>query len=221
MIGTRRRYESAYRAAEEYFPLVVQLHLPSSPQGQGGSVCSNCRSGLATIAHGRREDRMVCSDCRKPWVPLDLTAAPRSQTRQMRKLSTKRPPRRPGDTRCMVRLDDLIPLRPIFEPRPREMTAADWSFHRMCLSAQTYKRLSVAKIVADARKHGLPSPRGWTEDTVRGALERITLIVEDRLHRARLWGGPWRPRWDHVEGGRRWRRPRSSSAARMCASASG
>lgn len=220
MIGSRRRYDSAYQAAEAYFPLVVELDLPSSPQGRGGSVCAYCRAGFATIVQGRRGGRTVCTDCGKPWVALDLTAAVRApRTSKMRKLSTKRPPRRPGDTRCMMRLDDLMPLRVVFQPRPREMTAADWSFHRLCLEAQTYKRMPIAKIVASARKHGIPSPRGWTEDTVRGALERVTVIVEDRLHRAGLWSGPPRERWSDG-GGRRWRRPRSSSRATTSAIAS-
>jgi hypothetical protein len=206
VIGSRRQYASADRAAEVYFRLVVELDLPSSAQGQGGSVCALCRTGLCTLVPGKNGMREVCSDCRKVWTPLDLTAAVRApRSSKMKKLSSKRPPRRPGDARCMVRLDDLIPLREIFEPRPREMTRIDWSFHRLILSAQCYKRLSVREIVDEGPLILPRVPRGWTEHTVRGGLERVTRIIEDRLHRAGMWGGERLARWAE-EGGRGWRR---------------
>lgn len=215
-----RTYDGADRAAEAYFRLHVELDLPSSTQTQGGSVCAYCGHGAMTFVSTKKGGmRAICCDCQQPWAALDLTylvRAPRSS--KMRKLSTKRAPRRPGDARCMMRLDDLMPLRPIFEPRPREMTATDWSFHRLCLAAQTYKRLSVREIVEQGPTVLPHAPRGWTEDTVRGALERVTRIVEDRLRREGLWGGAWRERWD--EGGRGWRRPRYSSRANRYASGS-
>lgn len=194
----------------------------------------------------KKPDTEVCSSCRAPWVARDLRDALRTPTTarcygcggtrigahcgscrnpwipesRWRKMTTRRQHVRPGVVDQSDQRTELMRLRPVFEPRPRAMTVLDWRQHRLCLAAQHAKGLSVADIVRHGPKAIARAPRGWTEDVVRGALERIKRIVEDRLREEGLWGGPWLARWDE-RGGGHWRRPRSYSAPRRSQNGSG
>jgi len=201
-------------------PMTVE---PGKTRKRGGrtpdrEVCSTCRRGWVArdlrdqllgeggstrcIRCGGARDRNRCASCKETWVPES----------RWRKRTVKRPHVRPSGVDRSDDRAELMALRPIFEPRPPAMSRSDWTMHRLCLGAQAAKRLSVAEIAKEGSRIQPHAPRGWTEDTVRGALERMTSICEGRLRTNGFWGGARRPGSDD-QGGRRWRRPRSYSTS--------
>jgi len=185
-------------------------------RGPAREVCASCEKpwrarylGGAVGVHGARcsycggaRIRNRCARCERTWVPES----------RWRKRSVRRQHVRPGVVDRSEDRGELMDLRRIFEPRPRDMTRADWTAHRMCLAAQAAKSMSVSAIAKEGPKVQPHAPRGWTVDVVRGNLERMEEICEDRLRDAGLWGGPWRERWNDQRG-RRWRKPRIDCSA--------
>lgn len=176
------------QAAMEYLRLRSLLEHPRSPTPFDlVERCARCHhpryspaAGAPTTLGGARKPggrcrgrRRVCSRCLEPFIAHQVVVA--------------RPCVARSPESSLAARADLVRLRRIFEPRPREWSARDWLYHRIVFFAYVLNYGTYSAIAEEGEKLGLELARPWTPETVRRAIARMRRKIEARLDASARW----------------------------------